>query len=351
MWAELAPELDELDAYGGGDYDADFHVSSLLQEITRALSRKKIDTTYRKQLLDKVLPYIESGNAGLDDDLYEVAYAACYTDDDWRALAEAFETMGGDWKIDHAHRIYRQLGDREKFLELRQRKLATGPDFHDLADFYWKAGERQKAMEVAETGLRQGKGRMDELRQFVAKQVKSTGNRERYLALQFDQAIDHLTCDKYKAFRKLCTVAEWKSYETKILAKLENAWETEQLRIRMHRKEYEEAVAVLTRSRYPLYAWDSAYELRTAKRLEGRYPEAILKYYLSGLGNLKTNAPRKEYTRKAQVMKKVHHVLVTVLRDNRRWRDFAIKIKRDNIKRPAFQEEFAKAVPGWQALK
>ncbi len=78
----------------------------------------------------------------------------------------------------------------------------------------------------------------------------------------------------------------------------------------MHRKEYEEAVAVLTRSRYPLYAWDSAYELQTARRLEGRYPEAILKYYLSGLGNLKTNAPRKEYTRKAQVMKKVHHVLV-----------------------------------------
>jgi len=351
LWSELVPDLDELDTYGGGDYDADFHVSSLLHEIAQALSRVKIETVYRKQLLDNVLPYIESGNAGLDDDLYEVAYAACYTDDDWRALAEAFETMGGDWKIDHARRIYRQLGDRGKFLELRQRKLATGADYHDLAEFHWKAGEKQKAMEVAEAGLRQGKGRMDELRQFVAKRVKSAGNRERYLALQFDQAIDPLTCDKYKAFRKLCTVAEWKSYETKILAKLENAWETEQLRIRMHRKEYEEAVAVLTRSRYPLYAWDSAYELQTAKRLEGRYPEAILKYYLSGLGNLKTNAPRKEYTRKAQVMKKVHHVLVTVLRDARRWRDFAIKVKQDNIKRPAFQEEFAKAVPGWQALE
>ena len=108
---------------------------------------------------------------------------------------------------------------------------------------------------------------------------------------------------------------------------------------------------MLTRSRYPLYAWDSAYELQTAKRLEDRYPEAILKYYLSGLGNLKTNAPRKEYTRKAQVMKKVHHVLVDVLRDPSRWRDFALKVKKDNIKRPAFQEEFTKAVPGWQALK
>ena len=351
LWAELAPDLDELDAYGGGDYDADFHVSSLLQEIAQTLSRKKTEAAYRQQLLDKVLPYIESGNAGIDDDLYDVAYAACYTDDDWRALAEAFETMGGDWKLDHARRIYRRLGNREKYLELRQRKLATGTDYHDLADFHWKAGERQKAMEVAEEGLLRGKGRMDELRQFVAKRAKSAGNRERYLALQFDQTIDQLTCDKYKAFRKLCTAAEWKRYEAKILAQLENAWDTEQLRIRMHRKEHEEAVVVLTRSRYPLYAWDSAYELQTARRLESRYPEAILKYYLSGLGNIKSNALRKEYTRKAQVMKKVHHVLVDVLHDAPRWRDFAIKVKRDNIKRPAFQEEFAKAVPGWQALK
>ena len=72
---------------------------------------------------------------------------------------------------------------------------------------------------------------------------------------------------------------------------------------------------------------------------------------MSGLGNLKTNAPRKDYARKAQVMSKIHRVLVDVLRDPSRWRDFAIKVKQDNIKRPAFQEEFAKAVPGWQALK
>ncbi|MCU7923082.1 MAG: hypothetical protein KZQ88_10345 [Candidatus Thiodiazotropha sp. (ex Dulcina madagascariensis)] len=53
----------------------------------------------------------------------------------------------------------------------------------------------------------------------------------------------------------------------------------------MHRKEYEEAVAVLGRSRYPRHAWDSAYEPQTARRLESRYPEAILKYYLTGQGS------------------------------------------------------------------
>jgi hypothetical protein len=43
-------------------------------------------------------------------------------------------------------------------------------------------------MTVAEEGLRRGTSRMAELRQFVAKRAKSAGNRERYLALQFEQA-------------------------------------------------------------------------------------------------------------------------------------------------------------------
>jgi hypothetical protein len=66
---------------------------------------------------------------------------------------------------------------------------------------------------------------------------------------------------------------------------------------------------------------------------------------------MKTKAVRKEYTQKAKVMAKIRHLLVEVLNDKARWRAFAIKIKQDNLKRPAFQEEFAKAVPGWGELK
>jgi hypothetical protein len=209
LWAEIAPDLDELDDYGGGDYRMADQVASLLYQIEQAFSQnKKLEAGYRHQVLVNALPYIESGNAGLDDQLYDLAYATCYDDKDLRSQAEAFEAMGGDWKIDHARRIYRKLGDRDRYLELGKRKMVHGGDFYDLASFYRKSGEKKLAMQVAEDGLRKGQGRMDELRQFVAQRAKDAGNRDRYLQLQFAQTVDYLTCDKYKSLRRLCMAAE-----------------------------------------------------------------------------------------------------------------------------------------------
>jgi hypothetical protein len=143
---------------------------------------------------------------------------------------------------------------------------------------------------------------------------------------------------KYKTFKKICTKAEWARYEPEVLASMKDAWRTEQLKIRMHRKEYAEAMTVLTRGRYPTSDWDEGDEIRTTKKLEKRYPEEILKYDLSRLGNLKVNATRKEYARKAKVMAKVCRLLVEVIGDEARWNNFAAKVKQDNIRRPAFPE-------------
>jgi hypothetical protein len=350
LWWEVEHDLDELDQYGGGDYEVQDSVSSLLYEIKTNLADKQVDPDHRAELLELVLPYIESGNAGMDHELYEVAYAACYDRNDLRTLAEAFEAMGGEWQADHARRIYRKLGDRTKYLELRLRKMIYGGDYYDLATFYWDAGEKEKALQVAEEGLNKGQGRMDELRGFLAQRAKDSGNREAYLDLEFAQATNHLTLEKYKNFKKICTDAEWGLFEGRVVESLKKAWETDQLKIRMYRGEHEEALAILTRRQYPVTSWEGDYEIQAAKELESRFPEPILKYYLSGLGNLKTKATRKEYGRKATLMAKVRRVLVEILKDEKRWLALAGQVKRDNIGRPAFQEEFALEVPGWLEL-
>jgi hypothetical protein len=57
-----------------------------------------------------------------------------------------------------------------------------------------------------------------------------------------------------------------------------------------------------------------------------------------------------EYARKADVMVKIRRVLVDVLHNYNRWKTFAKKVKTDNIRRPAFQEEFARRLPEWKKV-
>jgi len=56
------------------------------------------------------------------------------------------------------------------------------------------------------------------------------------------------------------------------------------------------------------------------------------------------------YEKAAEIDDSSGNLLVDVLKDTERWQIFAVKVKQDNLKRPAFQEEFAKVVPDWRRL-
>lgn len=350
IWAELLPDLEDLDAYGGGPYGVEDRVWELLGEITERLGQKKVDETYRREIIDSALPFIKSGNSGTGDALDELAYAACYTDSELRYFAESLEVMHDDWQTRIARNIYRQIGDHDKYLELRLKYMEYGADYHDLAEFYWKTGEKEKSIQIAQKGLKKAKGRMDELRAFVADRAKESGDRDTWIKLQFDQATDRITLDKYKKFKTMCTAEEWEQFEPGVLKKMNNAGSTEKMKIFMERKESEKVMSILAKDRYPIYDWDSHTIVRIAEKLEKQYPEKILKWYLSGLGNLSSSQNRKEYARKAKVMAKVRHMLVDVINDEDRWKKLALKVKNDNLRRPAFQQEFARTVPDWKIL-
>jgi len=191
---------------------------------------------------------------------------------------------------------------------------------------------------------------MDGLRSFLSDRAIEDGNREKYLALQFEQATQYLSLDTYNSFKNICSVEEWSAFEPKIVELLDKPSSRVYLKIRMHREEYEEVLAILLKRIYPVNGGESGDELTVAKELEQRFPEQILTYYLSGLRNLNSNASRNEYANRTEVVVKVRRMLVDVIKDESRWKFFAGKIKGDNIRRPAFQEEFGKVIAGWGEL-
>lgn len=350
IWEELELDLAELDEYGGGEESDEYYVSDLLEDMSDKLRSSNISQEARRQVLDNILPYIRSGNAGMDDALYETAYAACHDNDDLRYFAEKLEQFRQDWASRHAMQIYREIGDNEKYLSLRKKRLVYGGDYHDLATFYWENDNKEQAVKTAQQGLIKGEGRKDELRAFLSARAKKTGDRKGYLELQFAQATDRLTLSSYVTFRKTCSDAEWKEYEPRIISQMSEAWDTEQMKIHLHRGEYEQAIALFEKAGHPNYYWEGGEIFRIAAQLENRYPEQILSFYKKGLGNLDESSTRKVYIAKAKALLKVRQMLIDVMKKPEKWEAFAREYKNLNSGRPAFQEEFAKIVPGWKEL-
>jgi len=352
LWNELYSELQDFDECGGGDYDREDNLIEQLADLIHKLENSTVEEKVRCALLEEVMPFIISSNAGFDDQLYELAYATCSSDEDWRNLAQMLEAINQDSPTRQAREIYRKLGDRAKYLELRDKKMKYGDDYHDLATFYLDEGNRKEAISVAEEGMKKGVGRMDGLRKFLSDRALEDGNREKYLALQFELASEYLSLETYNTFKNICSVEEWSAFEPKIVELLDTSCSKGYLKIRMQREEYEEALAILLKSSYHhYYAFDADDELNTVQQLEKRFPEQILTYYKSGLGNLNSNAQRKEYAQQAGVMAKVRHMMVDVIQDETRWTLFAGKVKADNLRRPAFQEEFGRVLAGWGDLQ
>lgn len=349
LWMDVVFDIHEMDEYGGGDYRQQERVWDLLGDIIDHLRKKDVDADSRSELIAEILPYIESANSGLEDLLDELAEAACYDDGDLRNLAREFEKMDRSWRKSRARHIYRSIGDRDKYLELRLSEMNNGSDYYNLTDFYWEMGEKEKAIQTCEEGLRRGQGRMDELLQFSAERALEAGDRKKYLAIHFDLAVQCITLETYRKFKKKCTKKEWADYEKQFLKKLKSAEKSNQLEIYLHRKEYDEAIALFKQMKYPM-GWHFGTAVKAAEELKTLYPEEVLRFYLSGLEDLNSNHPRKIYAANAQLMAKVRHVLLDIIKDEARWTEFACKVKKDNIRRPAFQEEFAHAIPDWNKL-
>ncbi|MBU4194611.1 MAG: hypothetical protein KKF66_06405 [Actinobacteria bacterium] len=59
---------------------------------------------------------------------------------------------------------------------------------------------------------------------------------------------------------------------------------------------------------------------------------------------------RKQYASKAKLVAKIRQLYVDILKTPEEWTGFARRVKQENLRRPAFQEEFARAVPGWKEI-
>jgi hypothetical protein len=189
---------------------------------------------------------------------------------------------------------------------------------------------------------------MDELKIFLGERAKEAGDRDTYLEYYFSQKTDSLTLSSYKEIKIECKKEEWKKYEPKLLKIMKKNFNIQAVKIHLYRQEYEAALQYFKKDRR--YSYYSYGVFSVAEELETRYPEEILKFYELSVGNLNISATRKIYSENAVAVARVRRVLVDVMKKTDKWKKYALRIKTNNAKRPAFQDEFAGVIPDWKSL-
>jgi hypothetical protein len=122
----------------------------------------------------------------------------------------------------------------------------------------------------------------------------------------------------------------------------------------MHRKEFDNVIKILNKLmesynkpyNYPSNNIDSA-EFKAAEELKIKYPNDILKFYLTAIGDLTTAKDREVYKRQAKIASKIQDIYINILKDKNPWDAYITDIKNKNRNKKALQDEFNKIIKNW----
>ncbi len=347
IWDEVKWEIKRIEEYGySEDYyeDEGLEIEDKLTEIQEELEKGKASKKAREEFINDALSYVDTdfGYGVLD-----ATQAACYDKDELRSLAMEIE----DSNSNRALRIYKELADKDKYLELRLQKLESSSDYYDLVKFYEENNESEKAVKTAYQGLQQAQGWKDDLLEYLAPKALDANDRREYLRLKFEKYSSRFSFQSYKSFKNICSEDEWKQYEPQILLLTDKTYNSDKMLIYMYREEFDKAINILVQSREnPHYLNMQSASFSTAEKLKEKYPEQVLQFYMNSIGNFDSSKDRKIYANQAKIAVKIQDTYVNILKTPEKWNEFARNIKYKNKNRPAFQQEFSKVIRNWREI-
>ena len=152
LWMKAREIISEFNTYGGGpDSDEDDAVDYLWR-IESHVKKQKVSWNVRVRILDEMLEEFNIGNSGFNDLLIDIASSLCKTKEEKMYLADALADGNNDYYRGYAAEIYKSIGDNEKFLETKLHNMRYGSDYVDVAKYYIKREDKQKALDYTADG-------------------------------------------------------------------------------------------------------------------------------------------------------------------------------------------------------
>lgn len=166
-WEKAAQIIEEFDMYGGGPESDEDDAYAALEDMAKLMEDNEVSWSVRKEILDQMLDFVESDNSGFTDYLMDIAVLMCKSKQENLYLADFLTEKANSYYRGVAARIYLENGEDQKFIENKKANLQYGSDYLELATYYEKHHDSEKAVKIVLEGLDRTDGRLDEIYEYL----------------------------------------------------------------------------------------------------------------------------------------------------------------------------------------
>lgn len=353
---KLIDELDETVFYYEYEISpTEDNLFSQLEEIMKIVNQNEISWETREKILLEVLNYIFSEHSeyydccNLEEWFMNLVKTLCQTKEEKRYLVDCIIESGVSGYLEWIMSIYREIGEDEKYLEIRKANLNTTEQYWELSQYYEEKNKKNLALETALTGLEKGIGGIEEifgyLFKFYSKEHndkileelydKSMKKNRNYAKFEITELMysyykknnnyekmknlmlllvklapyDDLL-DWYKECQKELSEEDFKLYEEQIINIIKNKDASAYLKICLVKNNKKEVLDYLQKNPYI----DRKHYF--SEKIASEYPKEILELYWKEAQDFANLGQRHNYDYCVSVLSSIKKIM-----DNNNWKD------------------------------
>lgn len=347
---ELSKKCIKAEEYSDdSDGDLGMLVEECLGELGKAIHEQNLSFEEKKPIMLKNLDNLEDDDYSFEHGYFDLLVEIPTNKEDFEFLINDIKTRMSNRKEDYEKGIYEDMLTElykranmdDKYLEMLIEDAEKNKNFFPLIEYWRNKGNVEKAIELAEEGIK-GKEKPwtssnDRLYEFLDSTYSSQNKKTDLLRIKLLHFKDYASLSKYKDIMDLCEqLGNWSNIKGGLI---KNADGQVLIEIYLFENDLEKAYEKLMRSSRE---YVDTFKDKIAKALANKYPEKSLKIYFSLVDEFIATAQRDGYKIASLYAKKAKDILLNKLNNRSRWQKYIMKIREENKRRPALIEEFRK---------
>lgn len=183
-WADIQRELKALSLYPYIDDQLEIDVIwDICEEVIKSGKIKDESWNCRKRILSEIIKGDYFDYYGVSDPMKDLMAALCLTPEENLLCADLIFGIGSDYMKRTGAKIYKMYGKMEKYYEYMEQHLdCEEAPYMELIEYY-RNTDTDKAVEIAELGLKQCRNDQTDIILFLLKHAQQAGDKDKFAKL------------------------------------------------------------------------------------------------------------------------------------------------------------------------